>query len=228
MKDLADLISAIASLLWPVILAAVILMLRPTLLDLVASAKSRRFTIKVGGQELTMNEANEQQQQLISDLQSQIIDLKNKLNLGVPEAQTTSDTIKANAGKTISKQSILWVDDIPKNNSYLIEQLAQAGIHVDTALSTSEAINLFDAKKYSLIVSDMGRQELNFYNPHAGLDLLQSIRRLDSRIPFVLFTSSKNYEHNKEIAESLGANYITSSATELAGIFRAAFNKNHS
>jgi len=223
MKDFATLISALASLLWPIIAGAVIFFLRPAVIDLIASAKRRKFTIKVGGQELSMDEANEQQQQLISDIQAQIIDLKNKLDLGSPGAQGTTDAVRAGMAEAVRPRAVLWVDDAPKNNSYLMEQLAQAGVSVDTALSTSEGIDRFRKGRYALVVSDMGRNEAGGFNPRAGMDLLKLIRNSDADVPFVVFTSARGYQEYREQATSLGATYVTSSTTDLAGIFRIAF-----
>ncbi len=53
------LIQAIATALWPVIVIILVLKFRPAITAIVESAKSRRFTLKIGGQELTMEEANQ-------------------------------------------------------------------------------------------------------------------------------------------------------------------------
>jgi CheY-like chemotaxis protein len=221
MKDLAALVSALSSLLWPMIVAVFLLVLRPAVVDLVNSAKRRKFTIKVGGQELTMDEANEQQQQLIADLQAQVIDLKNKLNLGRPISE--EKTIRESVDENVFEPVVLWVDDEPKNNSYLVQQLVQAGVQVDTALSTAEGLDLFRKGNYSLIVSDMGRKEAGGFNPRAGIELLKTIRKFNPTVPFVIFTSTRGYQESRETAMSFGATDITSSTTELAGILRSAF-----
>ena len=46
---------------------------------LLESAKLRKFTLKIGGQELTMEELTDQQSKLLSDLQSQIEALRNQM-----------------------------------------------------------------------------------------------------------------------------------------------------
>jgi PleD family two-component response regulator len=52
--------------------------------------------------------------------------------------------------------SILWVDDNPKNNSFLVERLSKLGIQVTQVLSTAEAISLLSSMSFDRIISDMG------------------------------------------------------------------------
>jgi hypothetical protein len=78
---LQKLIQAIASLLWPLIVVAVLFLFRPAIIALIESAKSRKFTLKIGGQELSMEEVNQQQQNLIADLQTQVSNIQRRLDL---------------------------------------------------------------------------------------------------------------------------------------------------
>lgn len=54
MESLAKLLSALASLAWPTIFAVLIFMLFEPLKKLIESARGRKFTIKVAGNELNM------------------------------------------------------------------------------------------------------------------------------------------------------------------------------
>lgn len=54
MNDLAKLISALASLAWPLVAAVLLFNLYNPIRTLVESALKRKFTIKVAGNELTM------------------------------------------------------------------------------------------------------------------------------------------------------------------------------
>lgn len=76
------MILAIASLLWPVIVILVILYFRPAVTQVIQSATSRKFALKIGGQELTMEEANQNQQKMISDLQMKVLEIKKALDEG--------------------------------------------------------------------------------------------------------------------------------------------------
>ena len=69
MEPLAKLLSALASLAWPVIFVVLIFVFFDPLKKLIESARGRKFTIKVAGNELTMEEASEIQRQTVSDIQ---------------------------------------------------------------------------------------------------------------------------------------------------------------
>jgi CheY-like chemotaxis protein len=218
MEQIAKLIESISSLLWPIMAIVVICLFRPAVGAIVESAKSRKFSLKFGGQELTMEEANEQQRVLISDLQAQIVELRKKV-----EGVAVSQEVLPKAESTLQAQlsnTILWVDDNPKNNSYFVEQLSNVGISVDLALSTSEGIAKFGRGIYRCVISDMGRTEDGHYDPDVGLDLLQLVRQKDPNVPFVIFCSGRGVQEFGEKAKSLGVTGITSSPTDLFGILK--------
>jgi hypothetical protein len=48
MEAFSTLLSAISSVLWPLIVIAAMLLLRPAVIEVIQSAKSRKFTIKIG------------------------------------------------------------------------------------------------------------------------------------------------------------------------------------
>lgn len=216
MEAAQKLIQALATILWPIIVVVVILRFRPAITAIVESARSRKFTLKIGGQELTMEEANQNQQRLIADLQSQVAEIQRKLDgcaPAGPQAYTAAPTPPIQDVKTL-----LWVDDNPKNNSYFIEHLSELGVKVDTAKSTAEAARLFDSRRYDYVISDMGRLEGLVFNSSAGLDFLKVVRARNPTIPFVFFSSQKALETYGPQALELGATGLTSSSTRLFGI----------
>jgi CheY-like chemotaxis protein len=211
-----DLIKSISSLLWPAIAIVLILLFRPAITAIIESARSRKFTLKIADQELTMEEVSEQQRSLIVDLQAQVVELRKKV-----EGQLTPAIGTATAPSAPTQfASILWVDDQPKNNSYFIQQLADLGVSVDLALSTTEGLRKFRRGAYMAVISDMGRREDNGYNPTAGLDLLKAIRSTDIQVPFVIFCSARGVREHGAEAATLGATAVTSSPTELFGVLR--------
>lgn len=218
MEQTARIIESFALLLWPVIVIILIVVFRPAVASIVESARSRKFTLKVGGQELTMEEANEQQRTLISDLQAQVIELRKKIEGATGHAKALHTDEPALHPQLLN--TILWVDDVPKNNSYFIDQLAKSEISVDLALSTSEGIAKFERGAYRFIISDMGRVEGGLFHPYAGIDLLQTIRKKDPNIPFIIFTTHRNAQEFGKKAKSLGATAITSSHTDLFAILK--------
>ena len=217
MTDFAKILEGISALLWPCIVILLVFLFKPAVAALIESAKSRKFSLKIGGQELTMEEANAQQRTLIADLQTQVLEIQKKIG-GISQSKTKQHATKTRG--IDQRARILWVDDQPKNNSYFVQQLSDKGFSIDLALSTSEGLRRFDREKYSIIISDMGRTEEGSYKVTAGLELLKNIRAQSLEIPFIIFcTSRKSREHSSE-AKALGVTSITSSPTELMGIIQ--------
>lgn len=216
MDGAKELIEAFAALLWPLIVLTLIFLFRPAVSAIIDSAKSRKFTLKIGGQELTMDEANQAQQKLIADLQTKVSEIEKKLGGPAPTTQTGPPEYFAAPSAALS--SVLWVDDKPKNNSYFIQQLSDLGVKVDTARSTSEGLALFSSHKYDFIISDMGRMEGLRYDPTAGLELLKLIRERDGQTPFVIYSSAVAARTHGKQAVEMGATAVTSSPTELFGL----------
>ncbi|HEY3630906.1 MAG TPA: response regulator [Jatrophihabitantaceae bacterium] len=73
-------ITAIASLLWPLLVLAALIVFRPALVKLLDSAKDREWTIEIAGQKLSMGQVREQQTKLISDLQRQLGTMRQQLD----------------------------------------------------------------------------------------------------------------------------------------------------
>lgn len=236
-----DLLSGIAALLWPVIVIAILLLFRPAVAAIIESARSRKFTLKIGGQELSMEEANQAQQKIITDLQTQVAAIQNQLhaNLATQKAPRPPDVPSPSpvpppahvapapdpapesvpvAARPI--KSILWVDDNPENNKYYVGQLTELGIRVDTVRSTIEALTRIANRRYDCIISDMGRQEDNVFNDISGLDLLRAVRGKNPSIPFFFFSSPEAVAAHGQDALKLGATGLTSSQTRLFGLLR--------
>lgn len=218
MTGLPEIFESAAALLWPLIVVFVILLFRPAVAAIVESARSRRFTLKIGGQELTMEEVNEQQRSIISDLQSEVSALRESIKMQLPAAPAPEpEIIRPNGEK---ERAVLWVDDNPKNNSFIAQQLLDSGVSVDLALSTADGVARLSRRRYAVVISDMGRTESGAYNPQAGLDFLRTTRAKDSDIPFLIFCSRKKAMEFGEKARELGATLVTSSPTQLTGIIQ--------
>lgn len=219
MKSAAVLISAIAGLLWPLIAIGILVTFGRSFLELLRSAKSRKFTLKIGGQELSMDEANEQQRVLIQDLQSKIVQIESRIEAIGSTALTPPKTELARR-EPVDLSKVLWVDDEPKHNSYFVDTLNRLNVQVDIAESTADGLIKFNKERYDVVISDMGRREGGRYNRRAGLELLRVIRERNSDTPFFIFCSTRSAHENRDEAMKLGANGITSSATELYSLLR--------
>ena len=165
-----------------------------------------------------MEEVNDQQRLLIEDLQAQVSGLREAV-----EAVGEPAKIRGGEDKPLasSRPTVLWVDDHPKNNSYLVQQLLDSGIQVDLAQTTEDGLRRFKRGHYGLVLSDMGRRENDHYNRQAGLDLLGKLREIDREVPFFIYCSRRKAAEFESDARQLGATAITSSATELSGLLRA-------
>ncbi|WP_454860628.1 hypothetical protein [Promicromonospora soli] len=75
---MADLISAIASLLWPLLVIVVLLVFGRHLLSILRSSDD--VTLEIGGQRLNFKQATDQQSDMITDLQREMSSLKRRLD----------------------------------------------------------------------------------------------------------------------------------------------------
>jgi len=211
MVNFGKLLESIATLLWPVLFAIVVFASRDTIREIFASAKSRKFTIKVAGQELTMEEANDQQTRLVADVQSRLLAVEKRIEALHP-GQLFEPT--AIVGQS-PVRSILWVDDNPKNNATLVQHLSERGIKVVTADSTSDGLSKFSAGRFDRIITDMGRTERGDYNPTAGVDLIKAIRERDPAIPIIVYCSWRAAQQHMTETLAAGAKVVTSSPTSV-------------
>lgn len=208
MEELAKLISALASLAWPLIFAVLLFKLYSPLRTLIESARGRKFSIKIAGNELTMEEASEQQRIIVSDLQTKIAEFEKRFG-----SETTTLQAPVIPLSNINKR-ILWVDDRPKNNSYLVALLEERGARVDIAMSTEKALEKLKKTQYDIAITDVDRPE----GERAGIDLTKIIKTLIPNMPIYIFCGSWAARNLREEALNSGATEITSSGTTLLSI----------
>jgi CheY-like chemotaxis protein len=223
MENWAKLLQALSTLLWPVLVLIVIFRFTPAIAGIIESARSRKFTLKVGGQELTMDEVNKQQRTLIADLQAQVVKLTNIIESTV---EVTQEHVRAEVSTFVpTRRAVLWVDDNPKNNSYFVQQLTDLRVEVDLALSTSDGLRRLEQQEYNLVISDMAREEAGAYHPSAGLDLVKAVRSTKKDVPMIIYCSARRAMEYGKQARELGVIAVTSSPTELSGIIRRELMK---
>ena len=88
------------------------------------------------------------------------------------------------AAELLRGAQVLWVDDHPINNLNERQILRSYGVFIDLARSTEEALDMLQAIRYDLIVSDMGRQGIK----DEGLRLLETIPRITQPRPLIFYT----------------------------------------
>jgi CheY-like chemotaxis protein len=212
----AQTLTAIAALLWPLLLLGVILIFRGPLAGVVKSAQQREWTLEVGGQKISMKQLSEQQNGMIADLQKQVATLSQAVAALTPDGAPPRQILEEALAPAPPINSVLWVDDHPENNAILVEQLQRNGIRVDLARDTEEGLSLLGQRRYAIVVSDMGRTEHGREISDAGLRLLTAVRNTDPGIPFVIYCSAGAARRYRDQALAAGATAITASPVSLS------------
>lgn len=117
------------------------------------------------------------------------------------------------------KNEILWVDDIPANNDYEAKAFEAQGLKITWALSTGEACEFLNEKKFAVIISDMSRRE----GEDEGYVLLSQVKMAGYNTPYIIYSSSNLPEH-KKLARERGALACTNRAQELFKLVMGAVN----
>jgi CheY-like chemotaxis protein len=218
----ARIIEAIGSLLWPLLVAVVLIRVLPhvpgVVADLRRALRTRAFRVKVGGAELTVEEATEQLRRQVTDLQNH---LAAQLAAEAARGETlppTPDGIDLGAAPAAeqARPTVLWVDDDPDDNTLELVKLREDGIEVLLARTTAEALDVLSLRRgVGAIVTDLGRSEDGEFRSHAGLALLRQLGEAEHDQPVLIYTSGRRVELDRQDALDAGAAVVTSSPTEL-------------
>lgn len=98
-------------------------------------------------------------------------------------------------------KAILWVDDNPSNNDGETKALRNIGLEVDQVLSTEAGLVALRARRYDMVISDMGRGEEKF----AGYQLLDAIRQQNNPLPFIIYSAEGSKPEHRRSAKQHGA-----------------------
>ena len=232
----ARIIEAIGSLLWPLLVAVLLIRVIPhipgVVADLRRAMRTRAFTVKIGGVELSVEEAAEQLRRQITDLQTHMADqLAERPPAGPagPPGPPSSpgaeaDTAAAPAADQ-GRPTVLWVDDNPEANTLELAKLRDDGVEVLIARSTAEAMDVLSLRRgVGAIVTDMGRTEDGEFRSHAGLALLRQLHEAEQSQPVLVYTSTRRVELDRQDALDAGATTVTSSPTELFAALRGVLS----
>jgi CheY-like chemotaxis protein len=209
----ARVIEAIGSLLWPLLVAVLLIRVIPhipgVVADLRRAMRTRGFTVKVGGVELSVEEATEQLRRQVTDLQAHMVN----------QLAGTAEAAAPVAGQ--ERAAILWVDDNPDANALELAKLRDDGLEVLLARSTAEAMDVLSLRRgIRAVVTDLGRSEDGEFRSHAGLALLRQLREAEQDQPVVVYTSPRRAELDRQDALEAGAVTVTASPTELFAALR--------
>jgi CheY-like chemotaxis protein len=215
----ARIIEALGSLLWPLLLAVVVLRVVPHLPGLIAdlrqALRTRAFKVKIGGAELPVEEATEQ-------LRRQVTDLQTQLAAQLAERGPARAAAAATPRQDQRRPTILWVDDRPERNALELAKLRDDGVEVLQARSTDEAMDVLALRRgVQAIVTNLGRTEGGEHRPHAGLTLMRQLREAGLEQPVLVYTWAPRAERERNDALAAGAAAVTASPTELFAALQA-------
>ena len=233
----ARIIEAIGSLLWPLLVAVLLIRVIPhipgVVADLRRAMRTRAFTVKIGGVELSVEEATEQLRRQVTDLQTQMANQlaerppaepPDRVGAGPPGRPGSPGAgAEAAAGPAADqgRPTVLWVDDNPEANTLELAKLRDDGVEVLLARSTAEAMDVLSLRRgVGAIVTDMGRTEDGEFRSHAGLALLRQLHEAEQSQPVLVYTSTRRVELDRQDALDAGATTVTSSPTELFAALR--------
>ncbi|MER5792174.1 response regulator [Streptomyces sp. NPDC001980] len=203
MKDATELIRALTGLAWPVFAAWVVWRLLPEIRHIM---EKRGFSLKVGNNELTVQQFTDQVVESTAELQQQITAQAGQSRAGQEQAPRPQRVL----------HRILWVDDTPSNNAYQTGQLQAMGVEVVQAESTNDGLRALQGAQQSFdaVISDMGRPEAGGFDPDAGLKLIRKIRETDAAIPVFIYGGAGAMARQDQVAAA-GGTGVTQSPTEL-------------
>jgi CheY-like chemotaxis protein len=208
--QVGDILSSIAQLMWPVVVAVLVVVLLPVVRGFIKSSDS--LNIEVAGTKISIQHAAEDIRKLINDLQDRLNALEGTIN---------NDHDNEDIGKSDSlPRKILWVDDRPAANVYERARVKDAGYEVLKAESTAAALRtLASDGPVQLIITDMSRVEAGGnYNASAGLDLISSLRKANDLTPVVVYSSNRSLAPVREELRRLSNVAYTTSPTELMNL----------
>ena len=208
----AEFWKAITSLAWPIAALILFFSLRKHVAPLF---RRDNLTIKVAGLEVSVKDAAESLGTQVADLQSRLADLElSSIASNSEETSKLQNSVVEDELETNSAKILLWVDDYPSNNAFIIEKLRGSDIEVVLSLSTEEALEKIQKINPTAIISDLGRMENGSDNPFAGLDLLRKMRSEDMKIPTLIFAGKRGLANKKKLVAA-GAVNVTASGVDV-------------
>jgi CheY-like chemotaxis protein len=202
-NQFAQVLTAIAQVLWPIFALILALKLLPELKSIFHRiSEAKNLKIKWGDKELSVQEAAENIERALGSLLSAEASKKNS-NLDAENLSSGSGS-EPRAESQVNKR-ILWVDDKPKTVALEMAWLRDRGVQIDEAPTTEEALALFERDKYDLVITDMFRRELGVRSSHAGLDLLKELREADPNVNVIAYCAAASARaYGKQFLESGG------------------------
>lgn len=205
----SSILSSIAELMWPVVVATLAFILLPVIRDLIKNSDA--VDIEVAGTKISVQRAAEDIRKLINDLQDRLNALERLIE--ARDTEVSSKTLSA-------PRKVLWVDDRLEANVYERARLQDAGYEVLQAVSTAAALRILASDgPVQRIVTDMSRIEAaGSYNPTAGLELIRTLRAANNPTPIIVYSSKGSLALVREDLDAIPDVSYTTSPTELMSL----------
>jgi CheY-like chemotaxis protein len=238
----ARIIEAIGSLLWPLLVAVLLVRVLPlvpgVVADLRRALRTRAFTVKIGGAELSVEEATEQLRRQVTDLQTHMAaQLAEAAPPGAPAPPRESappgppgppgapgappGRAPADLDQARPHPAVLWVDDNPDDNALELAKLRDDGVEVLLARSTAEAMDVLSLRRgVRAIVTDLARTEDDEFRATAGLALLRQLKEAEQDQPVLVYTDAPRAALDRRDALDAGATVVTASPVDLFAALR--------
>jgi CheY-like chemotaxis protein len=217
-ETVVAILGAIGALALPVMAIVVVVKVWPILREVF---ETRKFTLKIGGFELSAQEATDQIRKQIEELQSQVAQLKEAGRVSAIVREGANSDIETpeeirSVAPVAQPGALLWVDDKPSNNAFLIADFQDQGIRIDQAVSTTDALQKLSAQSaaYQVIISDLGRIENERFVPDAGGQLAKEVRAMGLSTPLIIFSSARAVQDRERLIKA-GATDVTNNSTRL-------------
>lgn len=165
------------------------------------------------GREIEVTELSRLQQKSLEDMQEAVTQL-----LLVRTPDDGQPAVAALAGLPAEQKTpvrVLWLDDHPRNNTLLVEQMVRQNINVDLVQSLAQAQVILQKNRYALLITDMARLEGGQRIRDAGVRTVREVRQAMPDLPILVYCSKDTAASYGKEAEAAGARFITTSGTSL-------------
>ncbi len=229
----AQVLSAIAQLLWPVVALVLAYWLLPEMKQIFRRVgESKNLKVKWGDKELSIQEAADNIQKVVGSLIDAEVPKAPSLSpasattavppppaaapgaprsepVVPPESQLATARMAA-----FSLRRVLWVDDKPNRIALETARLKDWGVRIDEVRSTEDALELFEPHKYSLVITDMVRSE-GTRTAAAGISLLKELKKEDPTVVVIAYCAASSARQYGAAFLRYGGTAVTSSPVEL-------------
>ena len=221
--DTVKLIDAVARLIaaviWPCVVAYVLIRFGPALREFVSSLGE--LSLKGAGFEATAKRKAEAAAALAAAVSFPRADARDSGSCNSrtrAAAEAVSEVITRSTIKRAGESTVLWVDDKPEGNVHERQALEALGVNIVLATSTEDALDKVSEQPFDAIITDMSRPP----DPAAGYTILDALRTRGTRVPVVIYTRSSV---SRAEARSKGAYGTTTKANELFSLVVSALGK---